>query len=106
LAKSEWIRLAEKGTVHTFTIAGWSGKSSLKRLPFVLAYVIVDGCKTAIANELRGLDPWDAEFGMPVEVVWKQRNNKQGPVTIQNIKMVKHILVDTLIYQRVEFAAY
>ncbi|MFW9889612.1 MAG: hypothetical protein ACFFER_15595 [Candidatus Thorarchaeota archaeon] len=53
----------------------------MKRLPFVLASVIVDGCKTAIANELRGIDPWDAEFGMPVKVVWKPKNERQGTVT-------------------------
>ncbi|MFX1417177.1 MAG: Zn-ribbon domain-containing OB-fold protein [Promethearchaeota archaeon] len=81
LEKTEWIQLKQEGIVHTFTIAGWSGKSSLKRLPFVLAYVIVDGCKTAIANELRGIDPWDAEFGMPVKVVWKPKNERQGTVT-------------------------
>jgi uncharacterized OB-fold protein len=81
LEKTEWIKLKEEGIAHTFTIAGCSGKSSLKRLPFVLAYVIVDSCKTAIANELRGIDPWDAEFGMPVKVVWKPKNERQGTVT-------------------------
>jgi hypothetical protein len=81
LEKTEWIKLAETGHVHTFTIAGWSGKSSLKRLPFVLAYVVVDGCKTAIANELRGLDPWDAEFGMPIQVVWAPKEERRGTVT-------------------------
>lgn len=79
--KTEWIKLKEEGIVHTFTIAGWSGKSSLKHLPFVLTYVIVDGCKTAIANELRGIASWDAEFGMPVKVVWKPKNERQGTVT-------------------------
>ena len=81
IAKSDWIQLKEEGIVHTFTIAGWSGKSSLKRLPFVLAYVIVDGCKTAIANEIRGVEPWDPEFGMPVKVVWKPADERQGTVT-------------------------
>ena len=81
LAKSDWVQLKQEGTVHTFTVAGWSGKSSLKRLPFILAYVVVDGCKTAIANEIRGIDPWDAEFGMPVKVGWKPKNERQGTVT-------------------------
>ena len=81
LERTEWIKLAESGTVHTFTVAGWSGKSSLKRLPFILAYVVVDGCKTAIANELRGIEPWEAEFGMPVKVAWKPKKERQGTVT-------------------------
>ena len=70
-----------QGHVHTFTIAGWSGTSSLSRLPFVLAYVVLDGCKTAVANELRGLDPWDAEFQMPVKVVWAADEDRRGTIT-------------------------
>ncbi len=81
LEKTEWIKLKPEGHVHTFTVAGWSGKSSLKRLPFVLAYVVIDGCKTAIANELRGIDPWDAEFGMPVKVVWAKPEDRRGAIT-------------------------
>jgi uncharacterized OB-fold protein len=81
LEKTDWIKLKQEGIVHTFTTAGWSGKSSLKRLPFVLAYVVVDGCKTAIANELRNIEPWDPEFGMPVKVVWKPKEERQGTVT-------------------------
>jgi uncharacterized OB-fold protein len=81
LEKTVWTELAQEGIVHTFTVAGWSGKSSLTRLPFILAYVIVDGCKTAIANELRGIEPWEAEFGMPVKVAWKSKGERQGTVT-------------------------
>ena len=51
------------------------------QLPFVLAYVIVYVCKTAIANELLNIEPWDPEFGMPVKVVWKPENERQGTVT-------------------------
>jgi len=81
LSKSVWCELQQEGILHTFTIAGWSGKTSLKRLPFVLAYVIVDGCNTAIANELRRIDPWDAEFGMPVKVAWAPKKERRGTVT-------------------------
>jgi len=81
LQRTDWVRLEPQGHVHTFTIAGWSGKSSLKRLPFVLAYVVVDGCKTAIANELRGVKPWDPEFKMPVKVVWAPKEERRGVIT-------------------------
>ncbi|MFO7835018.1 MAG: OB-fold domain-containing protein [Candidatus Thorarchaeota archaeon] len=81
LEKTDWIKLKPEGHVHTYTIAGWSGRSSLKRLPFVLAYVVVDGCKTAVANELRGIDPWNAEFEMPVKVVWADKEDRRGTIT-------------------------
>ncbi|OLS14445.1 MAG: putative nucleic-acid-binding protein containing a Zn-ribbon [Promethearchaeota archaeon CR_4] len=78
MEQTEWVELKPVGYVHTFTIAGWSGRSSLKRLPFVLAYGIIDGCKTAVANFLLGLDPWDAEFGMPIKVVFKPKAERLG----------------------------
>lgn len=31
-----------------------------------------------IANELRNIEPWDPEYGMPVKVVWKPENERQG----------------------------
>ncbi len=80
-ATTEWVELKPTATVHTFTIAGWSGRSSLKKLPFVLAYGIIDGCKTAIANELHGLDPWDAEFDMPLKIVFKPKAERVGAIT-------------------------
>jgi hypothetical protein len=78
IQETEWVELKPQGVVHTFTIAGWSGRSSLKRLPFVLAYGIIDGCKTAVANEVHGLDPWDAEFNMPLKVVFKPKAERVG----------------------------
>lgn len=34
-----------------------------------------------MANELRGLDPRDAEFRMPVKVVWADDNDRRGTIT-------------------------
>jgi len=81
LERTNWIELPLRGRVHTYTVAGWSGRSSLQRLPIVLAYVIIEGCATAVANELRGLDPWDAEFNMPVKVVFRPRSERVGAIT-------------------------
>ena len=81
LVKTQWIELPQVGKVHTFTVAGWSGKSSLKRLPFVLAYVVLDGVTTAVANEIREIDPWDAEFNMPVKVKFVPKEERVGAIT-------------------------
>ena len=81
LQKTEWVEMPLKATVHTWTIAGWSGRSSLKRLPIVLVYAVVEGSKVAIANELHGIDPWDVEFGMPLKIVFKPREERTGAVT-------------------------
>ena len=81
LERTNWIELPLRGHVHTYTVAGWSGRSSLKRLPLVLAYVIIEGCATAVANELRGLDPWDTEFNMPVKVVFHPKEERVGAIS-------------------------
>ena len=73
--------MALKATVHTWNIAGWSGRSSLKRLPIILVYGIIEGSKVAIANELQGIDPWDVEFGMPLKIVFKPKEERIGAVT-------------------------
>lgn len=81
LQPTEWIEMPLQATVHTWTIAGWSGRSSLKRLPIILVYAIIKGSKVAIANELRGLDPWDVDFGMPLKIVFKPAHLRTGAVT-------------------------
>lgn len=81
LQQTEWVEMPLKAKVHTWTVAGWSGRSSLKRLPIVLVYAIVEGSKVAIANELHGIDPWDVEFDMPLKIVFKPKEERIGAVT-------------------------
>ncbi|MHA2387894.1 MAG: Zn-ribbon domain-containing OB-fold protein [Candidatus Hodarchaeales archaeon] len=50
---TDWVEMPMTGILHTFTICGFAAKSALKKLPFVLAYVLVGESKTAIANILK-----------------------------------------------------
>jgi len=81
LEKTEWVEMPLTAKAHTWTIAGWSGRSSLKRLPIVLVYAIIGDSKVAIANELHGINPWDVEFGMPLNIVFKAKEDRIGAVT-------------------------
>ena len=81
LEKTKWIEMPLSAKVHTWTIAGWSGKSSLKRLPIILVYAIIGNSKVAIANELHAIKPWDVEFDMPLKIVFKQKNERIGAIT-------------------------
>ena len=81
LEKTEWVEMPLTAKVHTWTIAGWSGRSSLKRLPIVLVYAVIGESKVAIANELHGIDPCDVEFGMPLKIVFKPKKDRSGVVT-------------------------
>ena len=81
LEKTEWVEMPLTAKIHTWTIAGWSGRSSLKRLPIVLVYAVIGNSKVAIANELHGIDPWDVEFGMPLKIIFKPKEERHGIVT-------------------------
>jgi len=81
LQQTEWIEMPLKAKVHTWTIAGWSGRSSLKRLPIILVYGIIKGSKVAIANELHGIEPWNVEFDMPLKIVFKSAEERKGAIT-------------------------
>lgn len=81
LERTEWVEMPRKARVHTWTVAGWSGRSSLKRLPIILVYAVIEGSKVAIANELHGVKPWDIEFNMPLKVVFKPKEERIGAVT-------------------------
>ena len=81
LEKTQWIEMPLNAKVHTWTIAGWSGRSSLKKLPIILVYAVIGESKVAIANELHGINPWDVEFGMPLKIVFKPKEERIGAVT-------------------------
>ena len=81
LQETEWIEMPLDAKVHTWTIAGWSGRSSLKRLPLVLVYAVIGDSKVAMANELHKIDPWDVEFDMDLKIVFKPEAERQGIVT-------------------------
>jgi uncharacterized OB-fold protein len=81
LEKTEWVEMPLTAKVHTWTIAGWSGRSSLKRLPIILVYAVIGDSTVAIANELYGINPWDVEFGMPLKIVFKPKEERIGAIT-------------------------
>ncbi|MBN1280368.1 MAG: hypothetical protein JXA00_01830 [Candidatus Thermoplasmatota archaeon] len=81
LEHTDWVEMPLTATVHTWTVAGWSGRSSLKRLPIILVYALVGDSKVAIANELHNLAPWDVEFGMPLQIVFKPQEERVGAIT-------------------------
>jgi len=74
LEKTEWVEMPLTAKVHTWTIAGWSGRSSLKRLPIILVYAVIGDSKVAI-------EPWNVEFGMPLKIVFKPEEERSGIVT-------------------------
>ena len=78
LEKTDWIEMPKKGRLHAWTICGFAAKSALKKLPFVLAYVLVGESKTAIANILHINEPWHTETNMPVVIKFAPKEDRVG----------------------------
>ena len=78
LQKTEWIEMPKTGVLHAWTICGFAAKSALKKLPFVLAYVLVGESKTAIANILHIDEPWHTETNMPVVIKMVPKEERVG----------------------------
>jgi len=80
LQDCDWVEFPLTAKMHTWTVAGWSGRSSLKKLPFILVYAFIGDSKTAIANYLTGIKPWEVEFDMPLQVVFVPKKDRVGAV--------------------------
>jgi len=68
LAETEWIEMPMHGILHCFTVLGFAGEAFLSDLPFILAYVRVEGANTLIAGRLVGMNPEDVECDMKVNI--------------------------------------
>ena len=68
LTETEWIDMPMHGILHCFTVLGFAGEAFLSDLPFILAYVRIDGANTMIAGRLIGMDPENVECDMKVNI--------------------------------------
>lgn len=68
LAETRWVEMPMRGTLHCFTVLGFAGEAFLSDLPFILAYVRVEGANTLIAGRVVGMEPEDVECDMSVEI--------------------------------------
>jgi len=68
LQEAEWIELPPTGVLHSYTILGFSAEAFLRDLPFILAYVRMDGANTLIAGRLREIKPEEVECDIKVKL--------------------------------------
>jgi len=68
LQETESIELPLTGVLHSYTILGFATEAFLRDLPFILAYVRVDGANTLIAGRLREIEPEEVECDIKVRV--------------------------------------
>ena len=66
--ETEWMRLPMEGEIWTYSVMLFSATAFMEHLPFVLAYVKVDGADTALPMQIKGVRPEEVYIGMRVDL--------------------------------------
>lgn len=84
----EWVHCQDTGTINTFCISHVDWAASRLDLeggqrPFTPAVIEIDGASPGmgILHMIDGVDPWDIDFGMKVQAVWKAPKDRTGAIT-------------------------
>jgi uncharacterized OB-fold protein len=72
VADTEWIELPLRGKVHTFSVMLFSAEAFLEMLPFVLAYVQIDGADTAMPIQVVTA-PTEVFIGQKVRIKFREK---------------------------------
>ena len=70
---TEFVELADKGTVTTFAIINIPFAGQRIKPPYVAAYVLLDGADIPFLHLVTEIDAAEVRMGMRVEAVWKPR---------------------------------
>jgi uncharacterized OB-fold protein len=78
------IELPDRGTVTTFCVVNVPFQGQKIPIPYVSAYVLLDGADIAFLHLILETDAADVRMGMRVEAVWKPR--EEWTTDLNNIK--------------------
>jgi hypothetical protein len=71
-ARTSWFEAPQRGKVHTFSILHFAAEAFLHEVPFVLAYIELDGIDTVFLSRVVGCRPEDVYIGMPVRARFRR----------------------------------
>ncbi|HDR14831.1 MAG TPA: Zn-ribbon domain-containing OB-fold protein [Desulfobacteraceae bacterium] len=78
--EAAWEPSAGRGTVYSFVVYHVAFDPGFKEdLPYVVALVDIDEGPRMLSN-IRGCLPEEVRIGMPVELLWEDRNGSRLPV--------------------------
>jgi hypothetical protein len=81
---AEEIELPDRGTLTTYCVVNVPFKGQTIPIPYVSAYVLLDGADIAFLHLILDIDAADVRMGMRVEAVWKPR--EEWTTSLDNIK--------------------
>jgi len=71
----DWIPIPARGIVTSFVVVNVPFHGQQIEIPYVLAWVRLDGADTSFLHLLSEIDPSDARMGMRVEAVWREQRS-------------------------------
>ncbi|MCW2784797.1 MAG: DNA-binding protein [Marmoricola sp.] len=81
---AEEIELPDRGTLTTYCVVNVPFKGQTIPIPYVSAYVLLDGADIAFLHLILDIDAADVRMGMRVEAVWKPR--EEWTTSLDNIR--------------------
>ncbi|HET6153602.1 MAG TPA: OB-fold domain-containing protein [Marmoricola sp.] len=78
------VLLPDRGTLTTYCVVNVPFKGQAIPIPYVSAYVLLDGADIAFLHLILDIDAADVRMGMRVEAVWKPR--EEWTTSLDNIK--------------------
>jgi uncharacterized OB-fold protein len=78
------VELPDRGTLTTYCVVNVPFQGQTIPIPYVSAYVLLDGADIAFLHLILDIDAADVRMGMRVEAVWKPR--EEWTTSLDNIK--------------------
>ena len=76
----EWVEVASRGTVFTYTVLHRDLDDRPLNPPAVLAYVKLEGCDGGLVHYLGDVAPEAVHIGLAVEAVFKDAAEREGSI--------------------------
>jgi uncharacterized OB-fold protein len=71
-AKTDWFDAPQEGKVHSYSILHFAAEAFLSEVPFVLAYIELEGIDTVFLSRIAGCKPEEVYIGMPVRAKFRR----------------------------------
>ncbi len=84
VATTDEVELGDAGIVTTFCIVNVPFLGQKIEIPYVSAYILLEGADIAFLHLIQGIDAHEVRMGMRVKAVWKPR--EEWGTTIENIR--------------------
>lgn len=76
---TEWVPLSGQGTIETYTIQYFTNSAFIKKVPFLVAFIKLDGTDFRMISNIEMDNIEEARPGMRVEAVF--REERHGSIT-------------------------